>query len=194
MSSTSQPQLLQSLIRFSCVTDLLSHIRSKSHFVWYSGTIMVLSDLSSEHLSCLSAVYPPPLISCDKWHQLIIQTRSTGQIRSDISHDDISDSDQGDHCPVRVLQSLTRVTGDLIMIIIISAIITSNDTHTHPPHTITGFIWQHSPQDKVSQSPLSAPGTTLVTSNNGLIMPGSWVATGNINNTHHEPGEMTETF
>ena len=83
---------------------------------------------------------------------------------------------------VRVLQSLTRVTRDLIiMIIIISDIITSNDTHTHPPHTITGFIWQHSPQCLSLE-------TTLVTSNNGLIMPGPcWVATGNINNTHQEP-------
>ena len=124
----------------------------------------------------------------------MIQTRGTGQIRSDISHDDISDSDQSDQGPVRVLQSLTRVTGDLIMIIIISAIITPNDTHPHPPHTITGFIWQHSPQDNMSQSPVSAPGTTLVTSNNGLIMPGPWVATGNINNTHHEPRDMMETF
>ena len=84
---------------------------------------------------------------------------------------------------VRVLQCLTRVTRDLIiMIIIISDIITPNDTHTHPPHTITGFIWQHSPQCLRLE-------TTLVTSNNGLIMPGPcWVATGNINNTHQEPG------
>ena len=62
---------------------------------------MVLSALSFDIMCDLShvtlLVHNPSLASGQ-------DLSSTGQIRSDISHDDISDSDHTDHCPVMVSQ------------------------------------------------------------------------------------------
>lgn len=150
---------------------------------------MVLSDLSWTWECDLSPVSPDPLITCDKWQQLIIRlwppvktSSSPGQIRSDISHDDISDSDHSDHCSVKVSQeSDPCVTGDLIMIMVISDIITPNDTHHHPHLTLSRVLsgttlLNLTGPDKMSRA-LSRPwchvsvsGTTGVTCYNGLII------------------------
>ena len=53
--------------------------------------------------------------------------------------------------------SLTRVTGDLIMTIIISAIITPNDTHHHPHLTLSRVLSGTTHSGTDNMSPLMMP-------------------------------------